>query len=180
MYPTLYTRRMILRGFTLEDAPVVQKLAGDINVAKTTSNIPHPYEDGMAEAWIRTHLKEYMQGMGVNFAIEKQKERELIGAVGLHIQADHDTAMLGYWIGTDYWGNGYCTEAAREVVRYGFTTLKLNRIHSNHFGSNPASGRVMKKCGMTKEGVLRQHIKKWGRYDDLVLYGILRSEYMLQ
>ncbi len=57
---------------------------------------------------------------------------------------------------------GYCTEAAEAVVWYGFEVLGLNRIYACHFKRNPASGRVVRKIGMTHEGCLRQHVKKWG------------------
>ncbi|MBU2608357.1 MAG: GNAT family N-acetyltransferase, partial [Chloroflexi bacterium] len=60
---------------------------------------------------------------------------------------------------------------------YGFEVLGLNRIHARHFTRNPASGRVMQKIGMTHEGSLRQHIKKWGQLEGLEVCGILRSEY---
>ncbi|QTA82731.1 GNAT domain-containing protein [Desulfonema limicola] len=85
-------------------------------------------------------------------------------------------AEMGYWVGIEYWGNGYCTEATKKVLEYGFDTQNLNRIFAYHFGSNPASGRVMKKIGMKYEGCLRQAIKKWGKFEDSVLYGVLKSD----
>lgn len=97
--------------------------------------------------------------------------------MGLILDSENNCAELGYWIGKPYWGRGYCTEAARAIVRYGFDDLHLHRIHSSHFASNPASGRVMQKIGMTREGCLRQHIRKWGQWEDVVLYGILRSQW---
>ena len=84
---------------------------------------------------------------------------------------------MGYWIGTPYWGCGFATEATAAVVRYGFEELQLNRVHAAHFALNPASGRVLEKLGMRREGCRRQHVLKWDRYVDLVLYGLLREEY---
>ena len=84
---------------------------------------------------------------------------------------------MGYWIGKPFWGNGYCTEAAKEVVKYGFTALGVTRIQATHFAQNPASGRVMEKIGMTYEGCLRQYYKKWGNPIDLKMYAILRAEH---
>jgi RimJ/RimL family protein N-acetyltransferase len=80
-------------------------------------------------------------------------------------------------MGVPFWNHGYCSEAARALVTYGFEQMGLHRIYAFHFARNPASGRVMQKAGMTCEGTLRQHVKKWERYEDLVAYGILRSEY---
>jgi ribosomal-protein-alanine N-acetyltransferase len=67
-----------------------------------------------------------------------------------------------YWIGVPYWGKGYATEAAREAVRYAFEDLGLHRLYAAHFGSNPASGKVMRKIRMSYEGTLRGHHKMWG------------------
>jgi RimJ/RimL family protein N-acetyltransferase/GNAT superfamily N-acetyltransferase len=175
--PMLETPRLTLRPFALADAADVQRLAGDRAIADTTLNIPHPYDDGMAEAWISTHQPKYAAGELANFAVIERAGDALVGAIGLMIKRDYDRAELGYWIGRPYWGRGYCTEAARAVLAFGFTTLNLVRIHATHLSRNPASGRVMQKIGMTREGMLRQHVKKWDRHEDLVEYGILREEW---
>lgn len=176
--PELKTERLFLRPFTLDDAPTVQKLAGDKDVAKTTLNIPHPYEDGMAEQWISTHEEKSEKGELLNFAITLHKNGGLIGAIGLVISKRHESAELGYWIGKPYWDKGYCTEAAQAVIRYGFEQLNLNRIHASHFARNSSSGRVMEKIGMTYEGCLRQQMKKWDKFEDLKVYSILRREFI--
>ena len=176
--PELKTERLLLRPFTLADAAVVQRLAGDRDIASTTLNIPHPYEVGMAEGWIGTHQQQFERGESVNFAILLRKDGALIGAISLmNVEQQHEHAELGYWIGRSYWNSGYCTEAAEAVLHYGFATLGLNRIHAYHFGRNPASGQVMKKIGMTHEGCRRQHVKKWGAFEDLEMYAILKHEY---
>ncbi len=175
--PTLSTERLILRPFHLGDAPRVQELAGEKAIASTTLNIPHPYEDGMAEDWIETHAEAFEKGESVTFAIVLKQENALIGAVGLDVNAAHDRAELGYWIGVPYWNNGYASEAARAVLEYGFVERKLNRIYASHLTRNPASGRVMRKIGMTHEASFREHVKKWGEFEDLEMYGILRDEF---
>jgi|SRR5882672_11216998 len=176
--PTLETTRLILRPFTVADAPDVQRLAGDREIASTTLNVPHPYADGMAEQWISTHQAKYESGELANFAIVRRADNTLIGAIGLRINQQHTHAELGYWIGKPYWNAGYCTEAAHAVVAYGFEGLGLHRIHASHLTRNPASGRVMQKIGMYYEGCLRQHVNKWEVFEDLALYGILRGEYV--
>ncbi len=97
--------------------------------------------------------------------------------MGLMLAPEHRRAELGYWIGVPHWGHGYATEAALAAVEYGFALLDLRRITCSHFGRNPASGRVMQKVGMTREGILRQHIQKWDVAQDLVLYAILAEEW---
>ena len=175
--PTIETERLRLRPFALDDAPEVQRLAGDKEIASTMGNLPHPYEDGVAEEWIRTHQEKFELGEYICFAITHREQGFLVGCIDLAITAKHDRGELGYWIGKPYWNNGYCTEAAQAVIRFGFEVMGLNRISAPHFARNPASGRVMQKVGMTYEGCLRQEYRKWGRYEDMVWYGILRSEY---
>jgi ribosomal-protein-alanine N-acetyltransferase len=176
--PVLHTPRLILRPFTLADASITQQLAGAVEIATTTVSIPYPYEDGMAEAWIQTHPDIFKQGKGVYFAIELRENQRLCGAISLRIDIGNINAELGYWIGTPYWGNGYATEAAKAILRYGFEELNLNRIYASHFATNPASGRVLQKVGMRYEGCSRQHIFKWGKFEDLEMYGILKGEMM--
>lgn len=175
--PTLETERLLLRPFALSDSLQVQALAGDAAIADTTLPIPHPYEEGMAEEWIATHLPRYRTGEGVDLAITAKETGGLVGAVSLTIHGGFKRAELGFWIGRKYWNRGYCTEAARTVIEYGFRHLFLNRIYSHHFRRNPASGRVLVKIGMSREGLLRQHALKGERYEDLVVYGILKSDW---
>ena len=175
--PTLGTHRLILREFELSDAPDVQRLAGDYSVADTTQNIPHPYPDGAAEDWIATHGLAFEAGDAATFALVLRQEDALVGTVGMRFDLRSDSAELGYWIGRPFWRHGYCTEAARAILQYAFGELNLNRVHASHLLRNPASGRVMPKLGMTREGLRREHAKKWGKYEDLVDYGILQREW---
>ncbi|AVH64119.1 MULTISPECIES: GNAT family N-acetyltransferase [unclassified Nostoc] len=175
--PTLQTQRLVMRAFTLADAPEVQCLAGIKEIAAMTLTIPHPYQDGMAQEWIKTHQKAFKEGKSVNLAIVLRDIGVLCGAISLQINQEHNHAELGYWIGKPYWGQGYCTEAAKEILRYGFEVLGLHRIHARHFSHNPASGQVMQKIGMVYEGCRRQHKFRWGEYVDIVDYGILKSDW---
>lgn len=176
--PTLTTTRLILRPFTLADAPDVQRLAGDRAIAEMTLLIPHPYPDGLAEKWIAPHAEKFAQRALANFAIIERASGQLIGAIGLVIEDEHARAELGYWIGQPFWCRGYCTEAARAILRFGFDELRLNRIAAHHFTRNPASGRVLQKLGMQHEGTFRQHLRKWGEFIDAELYGLLRDDSM--
>lgn len=175
--PQLTTRRLALRGLRLGDAARIRRLAGDRAVAENTLRIPHPYEEGMAKQWIREQKERYEEGREVTFAIVPRRGKGLIGMIGLVLTEKHSRGELGYWIGKPYWSRGYATEAAEAVLRYGFETLRLHRIWAGHFGRNPASGRVLEKIGMTYEGTRRQHVLKWGKFEDLVGYGMLRTDF---
>jgi [ribosomal protein S5]-alanine N-acetyltransferase len=175
--PTLAGARLDLRPFSMSDAPAVQLLAGAREVAASTLTIPHPYPDGEAERWIGTHARAYEEGSHASFAVIERATDGLVGAAGLAISAQHGRAELGYWIGVPFWNQGYATEAAGLVVDFGFEGLRLNRIFAHHFVRNPASGRVMQKIGMRHEGRLRQHIRRWGRFEDVDEYGVLAGEW---
>jgi len=179
-YPQLMTARLLLRAHTLADAADIQRYAGDKAIAATTLRIPHPYEEGMAEDWINSVQENFAQNKAVVFAIICKADQQFIGAIGLELELEFDRAALGYYIGKPFWGNGYCTEAARAVLQYGFTELNLNRIYAEHFTHNPASGCIMRKLGMQHEGHLRKHIKKWGEYIDAEIYGILQEEFIVK
>ena len=172
--PQLKTERLLLRPYEAGDAADVQHLAGDRAIADTTLNIPHPYEDGMAEAWITQTHEQFAAGERVTFATVLTETGALLGAVSLGIDKAANAAVLGYWIGKPYWNRGYATEAAARLVDWGFDVLGLNRIHSSHLTRNPASGAVMRKIGLVHEGCAREAVLKWGRYEDLELYAILR------
>lgn len=175
--PILETERLILRPFTLADAGDVQTLAGDRDIAATTLRIPHPYEDGMAEEWIGTHVEIWRQDGGASFAITLREPRVLAGGIVVRTEREHERGEIGYWIGKPYWNRGYATEAVREMLRFAFEDLRLNRVQATFLPKNPASGKILIKSGFTREGCLRQYVKKWGRFEDLEMYSILAAEY---
>lgn len=175
--PSFESERLRLRPLRQDDAAAVKLLAGDIRAAQTTQNIPHPYEDGMAEAWIATQAEQWRAGTEAVFAITLPADDRLVGVTGLRLVPAHRHAELGYWIGFPYWNQGYATEAARSAVAFGFGTLGLHRIYARHMTRNPASGAVMRKLGMTYEGRQREHALRRGRFEDLEVYGLLRREW---
>jgi len=172
--PILHTQRLTLRAHTLDDAPAIQRLCGAYEVALNTLMIPHPYPDGAAEEWIAKQQEEFDANRSVNFVIDNG---EVAGGIGLAAKGDA-IAEIGYWIGVPFWNRGYASEAAIEVVRYGFEERGLERIYAQYFSRNAASGRVLQKAGMQYEGTLRRHLKKWDEYVDLVCYGIVREDWL--
>jgi ribosomal-protein-alanine N-acetyltransferase len=175
--PTLRTARLLLGSFVPEDAQELQRLAGAREIADTTVSIPHPYDLDHALAWIGQQRREAVRGRATNFAVRLLPDNTLIGSVGLRdIDPEHSQAELGFWIGREWWGHGYAREAATAVIQFGFASLGLNRIYAHHMARNPAAGKVLRASGMRQEGVLRQRVRKWGVYEDVVLYGIIRDD----
>jgi [ribosomal protein S5]-alanine N-acetyltransferase len=174
----IQTERLLLRPFDNLDVTELVRLAGAREVAATTLRIPHPYADGDAEQFIARCRTAFEEGSSAVFAICLRLDAGLCGATGLHITPAHHRAELGYWIGVPYWGRGYCQEAVRAVIRYGFEELNLHRIYASHFRHNSASGAILRRIGMHYEGRRRDHVWKWGKSVDLEMYGLLKSEYV--
>ena len=151
-------------------------------MAYSTHHIPYPYPEGAAEEWLADHAELIRSGQAAVFAVclkdtqastDSEESPELIGTVGLAISGLDHLAEIGYWLGRDYWGQGFCTEAVIAVLDYGFETLGLHRIFAQHISRNAASARVLEKSGFRKEGVLRQHARKWGVFEDVICYGLI-------
>jgi [ribosomal protein S5]-alanine N-acetyltransferase len=174
----LETERLVLRALRPDDAQTVARLAGRREIAHTTSSIPHPYSVRQAQEWIAIHAGQQDASKETAFGVTMKADGQLIGVVGLReIDTEHSQAEMGFWIGVEWWGNGYAAEAAKTVIAYAFQELKLNRIYAHHMVRNPASGRVLEKIGMKREGLLRQRVRKWGVFEDVVLMGIILDDW---
>ncbi len=149
--PLIKSERLILRPFDIGDSTRVRELAGDKRIADVTANIPHPYPEGLAEEWISGHSLKWINLESVAFAITLADSELLIGAISL-MSLDESEGELGYWVGVDYWNNGYCSEACRKMVDFGFNNLNLKRIHAHHLSRNPASGKVLLNSGLIRIG----------------------------
>lgn len=111
-------------------------------------------------------------------AIVRRLSGELIGNVGLRMNsAESHEADIGYELDPDFWGQGYATEAASAILKFGFETLNLHRIWAGCVADNAASARILERIGMTQEGRLRDHHFYKDRYWDTLMYAILRSEW---
>ncbi|MGC3974817.1 MAG: GNAT family N-acetyltransferase [Nitrospira sp.] len=171
------TKRLRLRPFQTTDAEAVHRLAGSKDVAAGTF-LPHPMDGQAARDWVTGRVKDQAAGTGVTFAITLLESGAIIGSIGMELILIHEQGRLSYWLGRDYWNRGYGTEAVTALVEYGFNSLRLHRIYAPHFHTNPASGRVLQKVGMTHEGRLREHYLRFGQRIDVELYGMLRQEFV--
>lgn len=174
--PTLETERLVLRPLAPEDAAAVRALGGDRRVAETTL-LPHPFGEEEARRWVEGRLEWAARGKSRSFSVLLKEDGALVGHAGLLLDWDNEKAGLHYWMGVPYWGRGYATEAARELVRHAFEDLGLGRVYAEHVARNPASGRVLQKVGMSYEGCRRRDFKKWDRFEDMALYGVLAEEW---
>ncbi|MGF1489857.1 MAG: GNAT family N-acetyltransferase [Prochloraceae cyanobacterium] len=175
--PILASDRLILRPFAIEDATVLTNLAGSKEIADTTISIPHPYRLDYAKNWIAKHSISFAEKTSVHFAIEIKETSQLIGSIELRdLDREHLQGELSLWIAKYFWGQGFATEAAKTILNYGFDRLNLNRISAYHMVRNLNSGKVLKKIGMKREGLLRQRVKKWGKFEDVLMYAIIAPD----
>lgn len=149
METTLTTDRLTLRPLRQDDAPVIQREFGNWKVARMTSRVPYPYPDGLAEDWIAGQRSKRADGTAFNFGIAH--DGALIGVIGVE-QRSPGAFELGYWIAEPWWGRGLATEAVERMVAFAFDDLELVELAAAHFADNPASGRVLAKCGFRYTG----------------------------
>ena len=160
------------------DLPVLATLAGDRRIADTMISVPHPLDGDAAAHWLSRLRASAASGEARHWAIREAGTGALVGMATLRaIDREHEEAELSFWIGVASWGRGYATEAAGAVIAHAFTTEGLNRLVAHHMVRNPSSGRVLAHLGFRQEGLLRQRVKKWGVYEDVVLAALLRRDW---
>jgi ribosomal-protein-alanine N-acetyltransferase len=174
----LQTDRLLLRPLMPEDAEPLERLAGDRAIADTMISVPHPFTSQEARDWIAAYGEPAPEGSDRYFATCLGSSGELVGITALRdIDDQHAQAELSFWIGRPYWGRGFASEAAGAVLKYAFEVLGLNRVTAYHMLRNQASGRVLTRLGFRHEGILRQRVRKWGVFEDVAAYAVLRAEY---
>lgn len=175
--PTLLTPRLILRPARMSDAEDLYEYSRDPQVARHVLWDAHT-SIHQTRAYLRYLLRQYRNAAPSNFVIALRDSGKVIGTIGfMWVQQDNRSAEVGYSLSRQYWNRGYMSEALRAIVEFGFSKLLLNRIEAQHEIDNPASGRVMLHAGMRREGTLRQRLYNKGRYVDVELYAILRSDF---
>ena len=178
--PTLETERLILRRIAMRDAKDIFEYSRDPEVARHV--LWSAQKDiGEARDYCRYMMKRYRSDQPSSWGIIDKRTEHLVGTIGyMDYSEDNATVELGYSLARWMWNGGYMTEALRRVIAYTFEAMDINRIEAQHELDNPASGRVMEKCGMRKEGELRQRLYNKGRFVDVALYAMLQEDYKKQ
>ena len=175
----LETNRLILRPFKITDAQAVfENYASSDDVTKYTTWDTYRDIDAVRN-YLSSLIESYKDGKTFNWAIELKNENKVIGSIGA-TNLDENVAKIevGYCIGKKWWNQGIATEALREIIRFLFEEVGINRIEAYHDVRNLASGRVMQKCGMKCEGILRQFYPFNGGVSDVYIYSILKDDIM--
>jgi len=174
----LTTERLILRRMEMKDAQDIFAYGRNKEVARHVLWKAYTHIAEVRE-YIRYMQKKYRAGKAASWCIELKDSGRVIGTIGyMWYQPEHNSVEVGYSLAKDQWNQGIMTEALERVMHYTFMDLQIHRIEAQHEIDNPASGAVMKKCGMQYEGRLRGRLFNKGRYVDVDLYSILRPEYV--
>ncbi len=175
--PVIDTPRLTLRRLTMRDAADVYAYAKDPEVARHVLWDAHR-SIGESRLFLRFMVRQYRLGEPSSWGIVHRETGRVIGTIGyMSYNGENSTVELGYSLSREYWGQGLMTEALNAVLKETFEVLKVHRAEAQHFSGNPASGRVMEKCGMQHEGHMRQRIYNKGRFRDVELWGMLRRDW---
>lgn len=145
--PVLETSRLVLRAPRLEDAHAIVALANDRRIAENVARITYPYTLADAQQFIASAEKNREAAFVV-----ASRRGAILGMAGL-AKLDGSAPELVYWLGCEFWGQGYATEAVRAVIDYAFDELQYDALQAGARVSNPASRRVLEKCGFQWTGV---------------------------
>ncbi len=177
MYKKLIGQKINLRKVVPSDAESIYQNAKDKDICKAVP-LPMPYTLKSAKDYIKFCQRSWNDKSETQFGIEDKETGKIIGMIGL-IDLDFKSkkAEVGYWVGKKYWGKGTAKEALKLILKFAFSNLKLNRVYAKTYSINLASSKLLEKCNFKLEGRLRKEGKFKGRWDDLLIYGILKEEY---
>lgn len=176
--PRLETPRLLLRPMTMRDAPDVFDYSRDPEVARYVLWSAHR-SLGESRAYLRYVLKQYREGQPSSWGIVLKSTGRLVGTIGyMAYSSENSTVEVGYSLARSLWNHGLMTEALAAVLAFSFERMRIHRVEAQHDANNPASGRVMLKCGMRYEGRLRGRVYNKGRFIDVDLYAMLHEDWV--
>jgi len=159
----LQTRRLRLRCPRDDDASQIAALAGDKGVSRMTATIPHPYPESVATAFVAKARESAFLGRDLTLMITIGDDDETVVGLVSAKPASSDCASIAYWIGRPYWGRGIATEAVKALLASIFSRTTTRIVITNVRVTNPASTRVLEKCGFIRIGRSEQHFPARGQ-----------------
>ena len=176
--PTLYTERLTLRKISVRDSADMFEYSKRPEVSKYLLWSPHS-DIRVTKNYTRYLQGAYMKKEFYDWALVLRRSDKMIGTCGFsHIDADNNSAEIGYVLNSDYWGLGYAAEAVMRVLAFGFETAGFNRIFARILDGNTQSVRVAEKCRMRYEATHKNAIIVKGEYKTYHEYAILKKEFL--
>ena len=174
--PPLDTARLLLRKVAMRDARDFNAYASDPEVARYVLWTAHRDLADTRNA-IRCMRQQYRLGLPASYAVVRKDMGRMIGTIGFTAWDPQRRCLeVGYSLAQSCWGQGYAAEALAVLIRQSFRVMRVHRVEAFHDVDNPASGRVMAKCGMQKEGVLRRLVLNKGVWRDVCLWAVLEDD----
>ncbi len=165
------TERLTLRPVQLSDADDMARLANDIRIAERLARLPHPYTLSDAHAFIADCKKGLKEGSAVRLAVIRRKDQKFMGMIGFE-------KVLGYWLGMDYWGQGYGKEAMKALVYFCFFVLNRETLSCSALEDNMASRRIFEGLGFSEVGTKVQTSPYYEGQKMCVLYELERDAFL--
>lgn len=179
--PTFETKRLILRKITLSDLDDIFEFSSDPEVAHHMTWEVNKSKDETLNNFIKTVMKGYENGQSADWAIVYKESKKVIGTCSfVDWSNEHKRAEIGYVLNKNYWGHGFVSEAIKEVIKFGFRSVQLNRIEGGCNTDNIGSEKVMLKVGFEYEGTLRKNEFIKGEFRDTKVFSILKDEFLLE
>jgi [ribosomal protein S5]-alanine N-acetyltransferase len=174
--PVIETERVILRKISFHDLQDIFNYCSDEEVSKFTTWYSHKsIED--TQGFVNHIINLYEQEKLAPWGIEDKETQKIIGTVGfVYWNNKQSRGELAFALSREYWNKGIMSEVVRRIIQFGFEEMKLVRIEARCSLMNIGSSRVMEKCGMEFEGILRKHIFIKGTFQDLKLYSIINED----
>ena len=167
-----------LREFNRDDLDALLAVVSDMDALKYTTFERAPTREEEVE-FLHQVAANRVQKLRTQYelAVVEPASHEIVGICRIGVdRPDHRSGDIGYVIRPDCWGRGYATAAAGLLIEFGFDRIGLHRIWACHDPDNAASGRVLEKVGMQREGMIRHHVFVRGSWRDSVTYSILDHE----
>lgn len=176
-FPLLATIRLLLREIVPEDAGIIYEIFSDPAVTRYY-DVETFSQKEQADRLIRWCANRFKYRDGIRWGIVHRQTNRLIGTCGFHNwRKSYQRVEMGYELAAQYWGQGYASEVVNEILKFGFNQLKFNRIEAWAMLENKASMHVLKKAGFSQEGVLREYGYWHGRFQDVMMFSILKGEW---
>lgn len=175
--PIIETERLRLRKLSMRDASDVFEYA---SVPEVAEHVTWEHHRNISDSmhFLRIMIQQYDDGTPSPWGIIYKDIGKLVGTIGFHVWSPQNSfAEVGYALSIHYWNKGIMTEAYNEVIKFGFERMKLNRIEATCKLANLASEKVMLKCGMSYEGIMKQKLYAKGEFHDLKLYSLIKSDW---
>jgi len=176
-FPSLQTDRLLLKEITGDSAQDIFEIYSSAEVVRYYDcDVYQSLQQAMDQ--IRTWAANCSKDVAIRWGISEKGNGKIIGTCGFNFwNKQYSSSPLGYDLLPSYWNKGIITEAVKEILRFGFEEMKLNRVQAITFPENVASTRVLEKLGFQNEGTLREWGYFKGRFQDVYCHSLLRREW---